>query len=145
MQWHSDGVAFKFHPRHSGLAPADWRQPLGELRTAWLRTFLWVESRRLGAEFGSAWDYATFPGRLFPEESPASNLLRQARDIVRGVRVAWTGADHPRAAVWKSLALLLDPERAERSMVSAARLLRSPGVSPADVEERCREAWKNYP
>ena len=145
LKWHAEGVAFKFHPHHRDQAPADWRQALGELRAAWLRTFLWVESRRLGSGFASARDYANFPGRIFPEEPPASNLLRQARDLARGGRVAWTGTDHPRSAVWKSLALLLDPDRTEGSVESAARLLRSPGLSPAEVEERCREAWKNYP
>ncbi len=145
MNWHAEGVAFKFHPHHSGQAAADWREPLGELRAAWLRTFLWVESRRLGNGFTSARDYAKFSGRIFPEESSASNLLRQARDLARGGRVAWTGTDHPRSAVWKSLALLLDPDRTESSIEAAARLLRSPGGSAAEVEERCREAWKNYP
>jgi hypothetical protein len=145
MSWHAEGVAFKFYPHHSGQSPADWQQPLGDLRAAWLQTFLWVESRRLGTGFASARDYGKFSGRIFPEESPASNLLRQARDLARGGRVTWTGADHPRSAVWKSLALLLDPGRTETSIEAAARLLRSPGGSPAEVEERCREAWKNYP
>ncbi|MCX6969380.1 MAG: hypothetical protein NTV93_04390 [Verrucomicrobia bacterium] len=145
MKWHAEGVAFKFHPRHSGQAPADWQQPLGDLRAAWLRTFLWVESRRLGTGFASPQDYGNFAGRIFPEESPASNFLRQARDLARSGRVAWTGSDHPRSAVWKSLALLLDPDRTETSIEAAARLLRSPGGAAAEVEERCREAWKNYP
>ena len=143
--WHAEGVAFKFHPEHSALTPADWKDTLGDLRAAWLSTFLWMESRRLKARFASADDYAKFPGRIFPEESPADNLLRQLRDLARGGRVRWTGADHPRSAVWKSLCYLLDPERTCQSLEMARNLLGGNGRSPDEIEERFREAWKNYP
>ena len=141
--WHAEAVEFKLHPRHGGAPLSAWREPLDELRRAWLSTFLWVESRRLGETFGSASNYAAFRGRLFPGELAWGNLLRQARDLRRSSRVPFRGGDHPRSAIWKSLALLMDgsPSCAD----AAARLLGTPGLRGRELEERCRDCWKHYP
>ncbi|MFZ4775211.1 MAG: hypothetical protein ACOYM3_07615 [Terrimicrobiaceae bacterium] len=145
VAWHAEGVSFKFNPRHLQQAPKDWEATLTEISGAWVETFLWIESRRLKTTFLTPLDYARFGGRLFPEESAAANILRQARDLARGRRAPWTGTDHPRSVVWKSLCLLLDPNRTEESVLTAAKLLESPDSEPAGIEERCRSAWQNYP
>jgi hypothetical protein len=138
-------VGFKFHPRYLERPPADWSPVLAALREAWVGTFLWLESRRLNSSFKSPEDYASFQGRLFPDEEPIDNILRQARDLSRGRRVAWTGTDHPRSAVWKSLALIMDPERTRGSIEAAGKRLACAGSLPLEIEERCRSAWQNYP
>jgi len=145
VAWHAEGVSFKFHPRHLEQPPGDWQPALTALREAWVETFLWIESRRLKSAFASPGDYARWSGRLFPEEAPAANILRQARDLARGRRVAWTGTDHPRAAVWKSLCLLLDPRRSAESLQLARKLLNGADPGASGIEERCREVWRNYP
>lgn len=141
--WHAEAVDFKLHPRHGGAPPSAWREPLTELRRAWLSTFLWVESRRFGQTFGSAADYAAFRGRLFPADPAWGNLLRQVRDLRRASRVPFCGGDHPRSAIWKALALLMDgsPSGAQ----TAARLLGKPALRGLELEERCRDCWKHYP
>ena len=140
--WHAEGVAFKLRPRHEGGEPSAWRQPLDELRGAWLSTFLWVEGRRLGAPFAAARDYAGRSGRFFPEESRIQNLLRHLRDLRRRDRAPFGAGDHPRAAIWKSLALLL--ERPARE-AEAARLLGARALRARELAERCRACWRHYP
>lgn len=141
--WHSEGVSFKLHPVHADDSPADWRKPLGQLRDAWLATFLWVESRRLGARFESARSYAGYRGRLFPGERRLGNVLRQLRDLRRSPRLPFRPGDHPRAAIWKSLALLMGGSAPDAAL--AAGLLGATALRGAALEERCRSCWKHYP
>ncbi len=145
MAWHAEGVGFKFRPRHLKQTPADWQATLAGLCGAWVQTFLWIETARLKTTFATPLDYARFGGRLFPGESSAANILRQARDLARGRRGPWTGTDHPRSSVWKSLCLLLDPRRSEESLQLAAKLLNSRNSDAGAIEEDCREAWRHYP
>lgn len=145
VSWHGEGVGFKFHPRYLERSPAGWSPALAALREAWVGTLLWLESRRLNSSFKSPEGYASFRGRLFPDEKPIDNILRQARDLAQGRRVAWTGTDHPRSGVWKSLALLMDPERTKGSLEAAGNCLACAGSPPSEIEERCRSAWQNYP
>lgn len=143
IEWHADGVEFKLHPHRRDGTREEQLPVLEELRRAWLGTFLWIESRRLGAGFESAADYAGFRGRLFPEESRSGNFLRRIRDLRRPERLPFGTADHPRAAIWKSLALLLagGPGAEE----GAVRLLGAGAVRGRELEERCRACWKHYP
>lgn len=139
---HSEGVDFKLSPRHEGLAPTDWHQPLEELRAAWVSTFLWCEGRRRNTSFADARTYAGQRGRLFASEYAGANLLRHARDLRRKERVPFSVTDHPRAAVWKSLALLLDRPADE---AAAGRLLGAQRLHGHDLEEFCRACWRHYP
>lgn len=139
---HAEGVTFKLRPRHEGLAPSDWRLPLEELRQAWLSTFLWCEGRRRQGSFAGARGYAAQRGRLFPSEARGANILRHLRDFRRRGRVPFSLSDHPRAAVWKSLALLLERPADE---AAAARLLGARRLRGHDLEEHCRACWRHYP
>lgn len=141
--WHGEGLAFKLHPNHKAAAREDWRRPLDDLRRAWLATFLWTESRRLGRKFGDAHDYDKFGGRLFPDEPALSNVLRQLRDVRRSSRLPFCGGDHPRSAIWRALALLM--ERGGAGEAAAARRLGMPGLAGQALEEHCRNCWRHYP
>ncbi len=143
VAWHAEAIGFKLNPRHENVLPSAWQKPLDELRRAWLSTFLWIESRRLRARFETARDYRDYRGRLFPGEPAWSNLLRQARDLRRPAHVPFRGGDHPRSAIWKSLALLMEGDASGAE--SAARLLGTPGLRGDELEERCRDCWKHYP
>jgi hypothetical protein len=141
--WHGEGVEFKLHPHRRDGEPGERVAVLEDLRRTWLSTFLWVESRRLGEAFGTAEDYARFRGKLFPAETPWSNVLRRVRDLRRPERTPFTLGDHPRAAIWRSLTLLLDGGAGANA--EAGRLLGVPGKTGRELEERCRACWQHYP
>lgn len=143
VAWHAEGLSFKLHPRHTDFPPADWKQPLEELRRAWVSTFLWIESRRLGLRFENARDYKDCRGSHFSAEPVWSNLMRQARDLRRSSRVPFLWGDHPRSAIWKSLALLM--EGGASGEEHAATLLGKPALRGRELEEHCRACWKHYP
>lgn len=134
--WHSEGEHFKLHPVIGKEDPAAWRTEITVLRRVWTDVFLHIESRRLGATFASARDYASFGRAILPHESAPANALRHLRERLRGTRVPGRWTRHPREAVWRSLALLIAGED------GADRLL---GCSSAEAEAACRELWKRCP
>lgn len=141
MAWHAEGVAFKFRPTDSSLAPPEWVEPLGLLREAWLSTFFWIESKRLGHPMTDSAGYARSSRKIFPEEPPLKNLIRQVRDLSRPAHLPFCWGDHPRSRIWKSLGLLLEgSEEAE-----AAALLGVPALRGIHLEEHCRTLWNIYP
>lgn len=143
VAWHGEGVEFKLHPHRRDGEPGDQWTALDDLRRTWLSTFLWVESRRLGENFRTAEDYGNFRGKLFPAEKPWSNMLRRMRDLRRPQRTPFALGDHPRAAIWRSLALLLDG--GSGAAAGAGRLLGVPDKTGLELEEHCRACWQHYP
>jgi hypothetical protein len=141
MRWHAEGVAFKFRPTDSARSPAEWAEPLHLLRKAWLSTFLWIESRRLGHQMSYPADYARSLLKIFPDEPPLKNVIRQIRDLRRPAHLPFCGGDHPRSRIWKALCLLLDGSDEPQ----AAALLGAPALRGIALEERCRTLWKHYP
>ena len=109
-EWHAEGVEFKLHPRHQYPPRAELEQMQETLSQVWLRTFLWLESRRLRAQFSSALDYANHSGRLFPEKSPIQNAMLHWRDRLRRGGALPGMLDYPRAALQRALVLLLQPD-----------------------------------
>lgn len=158
VEWHEQGVAFKMRPQFPEIPAEDW-PPLArinhneappcdlsglveEMIQVWLRTFLWVESHRLGVPLPAPANYLNHSRRLFPEEAPLKNLLRQLRDRRRARSLPWSGLDHPRAVVWKALVGLLD----KNNLPQTIRLLALEKQTPAiQAEERLRSLWQNYP
>ncbi len=143
VAWHAEGLSFKLHPRHQNIPPSAWQKTLEELRRAWVSTFLWIESRRLGVGFENARDFKNCRGRIFSAEPVWNNLMRQARDLRRSSRVPFLWGDHPRAPIWKSLALLM--EGGGSCEEDAASLLGTPALRGRELEEHCRNCWKHYP
>jgi hypothetical protein len=152
VEWHAEAVEFKFHPAIPDRSPEHWGDTLRELTAEWVRVFLWVESARMGKRFEDAGDYADDNQRLFPDESPVRNLLRQFRDIRHFPRVPLQWGDHPRAAIWRAAALLLaacsipGAQCTSAYVRKAARLLGMQENSPAEhLEETLRACWTRYP
>ena len=137
-EWHGEGLAFKFHPASSGRSAVEWKGRLRELQAVWLRTFLWLEGERLGSAFADAQAYGSFKGRLFPEEVALKNILRHLRDRGHPIRLPFSGGEHPRARVWRSLVFLM----AGQEFGAQAQL----GITAtaATLEEHCRLVWKQY-
>ncbi len=108
--WHTAGVRFKLHPRHLRPPPADLEDAQEELSRVWMSTFLWVESQRLGSEFGTAAAYARHPGRLFPRKRPWRNLALHLRDKVKRGSALPGAFDYPRAALQRALVCVLAAE-----------------------------------
>jgi hypothetical protein len=138
LAWHTEGVSFKFHPRHANPAPDALLAAQRDLAAAWRTTFLWVESQRLGVPFENARAYAAHTGRVFPETGVVRNLLLHARDRVKhgGALPGWT--DYPRAALQRALVLTLDEPWA---LPGAARCLGLGETSTRDVIHDTYAAW----
>lgn len=101
--WHAQGVEFKLRPRHRNPGRDALIEENGELTAAWLETFLWLESRRLGVEFAEGHAYVVKSGRLFPETSRAKNFLLHVRDRARRHAAVPGWFDYPRGALQRAL------------------------------------------
>ncbi len=149
VERHCEAVRFKFHPWVSDLQPQEWEEKLASLARLWVKIFLWLEARRLGAGPLSASDYARLPQDLFPEEGWWKNALRQVRDAVRGQGLLGRLGRHPRELVWRSLPLLLtalvDSSPASESQALAARLLHTAAIEVPALAATCRKLWQRYP
>ena len=142
VEWHAAGVEFKLHPRHRNPPVADLQKTQAELAGVWMRTFLWLESIRVGVTFSDAASYATHGGRLFPETNPLKNIAIHARDrIKRGAALpGWI--DYPRAALQRALVLLLQPEPA---FDRAARFIGAEKIAaPRTIQNAYERWWKFY-
>lgn len=144
IDWHDQGVDFKLRPRHVATGKADLEEQQTQLAGAWLRTFLWLESRRLGRTFADASAYANDGGRLFPETPRLRNVALRLRDKKNrgGALPGWT--DYPRAALQRALTLGVDPTN-EPDSSAMARLLVTPSPSHwPDLEPAYARWWAYY-
>jgi hypothetical protein len=142
VAWHAEGLEFKLRPRHEHPGAEVLARRQTELLAVWVRTFLWLESLRLGQRFAQAREYADYARRLFPASPIWRNALLHARDrLRRGMRLrGWM--DYPRAALQRVLVLRLGGE-GERSDV--ARWLGLPdGAAEESVDDAYLRAWRFY-
>ncbi len=137
-QWHAEGVAFKLYPRHEVLEAARLAATQIELVAVWLRTFLWLESRRLGVAFATPERYLEWGGRLFPGENRLRNLALHLRDRLRRGGALPGRFDYPRAALMRALVGLL--AGGEGAAGAAARILGD----PPELERAYRRWWDCY-
>ncbi len=141
--WHADAVEFKFHPRHENPGREELARRQDVLVRAWRDVFLWLESARLGESFADVEAYASYAGRLFPESPVWRNGLLHARDAVRRKLTLGGWRDYPRAALQRSLALLLGGDET-RGRLAASWLELSPDASREQVEDKYRLGWQYY-
>ena len=136
--WHAEGVSFKLQPRHRHPGAAALAAENRRLTAAWRDTFLWLESRRLRAEWPGCHAYVRWPARLFPESRRGVNFLLHLRDRVRRGAALPGWSDYPRAALQRALvASLLD----ENDDTTAAACL---GSDPAVWRSDYRRWWGCY-
>jgi len=135
--WHTEGVEFKLRPRHRQTEADALRQSAHDLEEVWLRVFLWLEEKRLGASFDSGPAYAASSGRLFPDTPTLRNFALHLRDRLRrgGALPGWT--DYPRSALLRALVQLLS---SNDEKVAATCL----GTTTAGLRESYRRWWSLY-
>jgi hypothetical protein len=139
---HAEGVQFKLQPYRSRLSRVALEKQLHETGSLALKSWLWLENRRLGCEFTSAADYAAREVNKWPETPVWRNRLANA--VVFGPRglLLPRNRRHPRERILNALALLLWM-RAETS-----RELTSKVRSELLLPESCalipayRERWR---
>ncbi len=143
VAWHAEAVDFKFHPRHENPGREELARRQDVLVRAWRDVFLWLESARLGEPLADVEAYASYAGRLFPGSSVWKNGLLHARDAVRRKLVLGGWRDYPRAALQRSLALLLGGDETRDRM--AASWLKLPvDASREQIEEKYCLGWQYY-
>ncbi len=144
VRWHAAGVEFKLRPRHTDLTRAALEASQAEFAAVWRRTFLWLETRRLGQEWPTARAYATAPSRLFPQVPAWRGLLLHARDRLRrgGALPGW--CDYPRAALQRALVLLVETDATAADRARAARLLGANETGWPALEAAYVRWWRWY-
>ncbi|HWV98977.1 MAG TPA: hypothetical protein VNZ64_04715 [Candidatus Acidoferrum sp.] len=139
---HVAGVAFKLEPHRSGDSREALEEHFREVSLLALRTWLWLESRRLGCDFRSATDYAASRINKWPGSSSWRNGLCNAR--VFGLRALLLPRNrrHPRERIVNALTLLLW-EHAGISHESTRAILRELVLAePAGMISAYRERWR---
>lgn len=103
---HAAGVKFKLHPNRTERSLIEWRARHAELSDLGMKLWLWLESRRLGQSFRSAWDYAVSPVRKCPENGVLKSQLINLKNfgLIRGWKA---GGRYPRENLFNAMALLL--------------------------------------
>jgi len=142
VDWHRQGVVFKLHPRHAHPPREVLMQHQEEISAVWRRTFLWLESVRLGCSLANTAGYVGHPGRLFPETFWWKNPALTLRDQLKRKSHLPVFFDYPRAPLQRALLLLLDPQH---GFQEAAPLLALPADSSlARIHDRYRFWWGHY-
>ena len=144
VAWHAAGVEFKLHPRHAHPGRAALAAAQAELVGVWRRTFLWLEAHRLGRAFDTPRDYATAPGRRFPQVPAWRCALLHLRDRSQrgGALPGWR--DYPRGALQRALVLLVEPRPAATDRALAARLVGARDATTAGLETAFLRWWRWY-
>lgn len=106
LEWHAEGVEFKFRPFSRGVGWADLENEARELVGAWGEIYLAVEGARLGMRFDSFKDYLAVP-RLIRSSSVARNLALACRDKLKRGGCLRPIGDYPRAGLMRALPCLL--------------------------------------
>ena len=139
--WHAEGVEFKLHPRHRHPSISEMQATHDELRRVWIRTFLWLETLRLGTPFHSAADYAGYAGRLYPRTNALRNCALHWRDRLKRGAALPTLFDYPRAPLQRALVLLL---QAEPDFDGACKALGLTPPCSLDALAEAYERWWRY-
>jgi hypothetical protein len=122
LKRHSAGVSFKLRPHRATLSCPTLQAHLHELSKLALEVWLWLENRRLGAQFGTSTDYVLSSISKSRGTSTWRNLLSNLK--VFGPRALTFSCleRHPRERILNALAALLwPPHETTKEMVLRAR------------------------
>ena len=136
VAWHDEGTAFKLRPRHRATGLEHLKASQTALVAAWLKTFLWVEGRRLDHVFTQPLDYVAWDRRLFPNRARWRNVAVHARDRFKRGEMLRAVTDYPRATLQRALvAALVD------GTAAGARCM---GVTATDFDTTYARWWARY-
>jgi hypothetical protein len=139
---HAAGVEFKLQPYRSGLSREALQAQFRGVSALALRSWLWLESRRLGRDFRSAADYASSGINKWPGTSSWRNRLANVRVFGPRAILFPRNGRHSRERILNALVLLLWA-RAETSHKLTRKVQRELLVSGATaIIPVYRERWR---
>jgi len=106
-QHHAAGVKFKLHPHRTTLTQAALMAQYKSVAAFALKTWLWLENRRLGFHFTSVHDYAFSLLNKCPDTNPWRNRLVNAKAFGLSAFFSERGCRHPRERIVNALTVLL--------------------------------------
>jgi hypothetical protein len=135
---HASGVEFKLHPIRSVKSREALAASHAELSELGKKLWLWLEAKRLGAEFASPREYAFAEINFCPETSASRNRLVNLRAFgARGLACT----RYPRERLFRALALLLwEPDEFEK----VRRELRSSAGDFPGLVLAYEQLWKRF-
>ena len=142
--WHTQGVAFKFHPFTTGPTWPELRDESVLLAEAWSQLYLHVERQRLGLAIDHFASYLDLP-RLLPGPPLWKNLALALRDRLKRGAALRPAGDYPRASLMRALPCLL--EFTPGGAADAGRFLPRPAANPtrpANWEHTYAKWWAHY-
>ena len=138
---HAAGVEFKLQPYRSTLSREALREHFREVSSLALRSWLWLENRRLGCAFRSAADYALSRVNKWPGTSCWRNRLANVSVFGPRALLLPRHRRHPRERILNALVLLLWV-RAETSLEFPRDAQRELLLSePIEIIPAYRERW----
>ena len=138
VRHHASGVEFKLHPTRSTESRETLSVRHAELSELGKRLWLWLESKRLGANFSSPREYAFSGSHLCPETASLRNRLVNLRAFGAG-GLAYTS--YPRDRLFRALALLLW-QKNDFKKVQAE--LRTGAVDFTGLVSAYEKLWKRF-
>ncbi len=146
LQPYQIAVEFKQHPTRSDSTT--WEQ----LESAWEQrrqlseqVWIWLESKRLGADFKSGTDYANWSGNLCPESNPLKNCLINLKTF-KSQALKRPIFRYPREFLFRSLALALwDQPNLQAASNQLAQQLNIPtGANLKEITQAYTNLWNRY-
>jgi hypothetical protein len=107
VRHHAAGVEFKLHPERSDARREELQPRFAAVSSLALRTWQWVEERRLRRPVPNARSYAELDVDLWPGASPARNALQNVKIFGAAELLRGRARRHPRQRVIEALVLLL--------------------------------------
>jgi hypothetical protein len=143
---HEAGVDFKLHPEQTRATREALQEQQDRTVSLALQLWLWLENRRLGANFNTIRDYALDHRHKCPETNSWRNRLVNAKAF--GLPAGWAPSStrYPRERILNSLALLLW-EPAARDPVLLQKLqreLRTPATEFAALVAAYHALWSRF-
>jgi hypothetical protein len=146
-QHHAAGIEFKLHPIRSTESRESLLARHAELSALAEQLWLWLESRRLGAQFRSAWQYASSRINKCPETDPVKNRLVNVRTFGPTALLRPSASRYPRERLFHSLPLLLfepaalDQPAALRAVQGA---LQTTATTFPELVQTYRRLWSRF-
>ena len=147
VQHHASGLNFKLHPVRSTLSREALSRQYAELTALAEKVWLWLESRRLGATFESAREYALSQIDKCPETLSLKNRLVNLRAFGLRACLGTAGARYPRERLLKTLPLLLfEREASAKSecLTAVRTALRCSASSFPELVEAYKRLWRRF-
>ena len=147
MSHHAAGVSFKLHPVRILQSVAQFKAEHQELTALALREWLWIENRRLRANFSTLREYAFSSIDKCREPGAWRNLLLNIRTFGAGASLDRYSPRYPRERLFNALPLLLseDPATGQADIrLHLQRQLRTTAQDWRGLVAAYKQVWSCY-